>query len=55
MNEIAEGPYIQSPDSMLSDNSKFVRVNKMMKLLLNGLERVYFDVKSEQISENLND
>ena len=55
LSEITEGSYIQSPDSMLSDKNRFVRINKLMKSLLNGLERVYFDVKSEQISENLND
>lgn len=45
-NEIVEEPYIQSPDSMLSDNNRFVKINKMMKSLLNGLERVYSNIKS---------
>ena len=39
-NEIVEVQHCQSTDYMLSDNSRFVGINKMMQSLLNVLEQV---------------
>ena len=41
LNEIVDGPYIQTPVAMLADDRRFDRINKVMSRLLDFLEHVY--------------